>query len=890
MLNLLLWFNGLIKRRIGRLIGAVIGVALTVSLLASLGSFIAQSDALMTEKAVKSIPVDWQILLNPTADIAAVKDAVAQTTSYSAADKVQYAEVSALVSNTGGTTQTTGAGKIVGMPADARHFSQAQLRLLLGKTDGVLVAQQTAANLHVTVGDEVKIERLGLPPVKVKIDGVVDMPHADSLFQAVGAPAGTAPQAPPDNVLLLPEQLFNQLFGPQAAIRPDSVKTQLHFSISHQLPSDPNTAYTQVVRMANHVEASIAGSGAVGDNLAARLDGVREDALYSRTVFLILGLPGALLGVLLTTAIVGSGAGRRRQEQSLLRTRGATLTQIVSFQATEAFSVAAGGILIGILFAIFALNSLGSIQMRWNSTTIQWIVIACIVGLVLSFYAVVYPSWRDARRFTVAEAKANVGRGRKPLWRILYLDIILLVISGLFFWRAASTAYQLVLVSEGVAKTSVHYELFIAPLGLWVGGALLFLRLWSILLEQGGNRIAFLFRPIAGNLSHIVSGSLSRQRGLMSRGLIMVALAFSFAISTSVFNTTYNAQSHVDAELTNGSDVTVTGSTQSPPDSKWAQLQQLPQVTAIQAMQHRYAYVGNDLQDLYGVDPAHIGDVSTMSNAYFGNGNAKQTLAKLAATPDGVLVSEETINDFQLKPGDLVNLRLLNMKDHQYHVIPFHLIGMVREFPTAPKDSFLVANSTYIAGQTGSNAHEVVMLRTDKNPVELAKLAAQVVSPLTGVKVTEIGSVQKTISSSLTAVSLQGLSRLEIGYSILLVAGFTGLILALGLTERRRTFAILSALGGSKKQLGFFLWSEGLLILIGGGLSGIALGFGIAEMFVKVLTGVFDPPPDVLHIPWTYLIVLIVTAVGATVAAVVGIRKLSQKQVVQTLRNPNLYL
>jgi putative ABC transport system permease protein len=68
------------------------------------------------------------------------------------------------------------------------------------------------------------------------------------------------------------------------------------------------------------------------------------------------------------------------------------------------------------------------------------------------------------------------------------------------------------------------------------------------------------------------------------------------------------------------------------------------------------------------------------------------------------------------------------------------------------------------------------------------------------------------------------------------------------------------------------------------------LGFGIAEMFVKVLTGVFDPPPEILHIPWTYLIVLIITAVVAMFAAVVGIRKLSQYQVVQTLRNPNLYL
>jgi putative ABC transport system permease protein len=37
---------------------------------------------------------------------------------------------------------------------------------------------------------------------------------------------------------------------------------------------------------------------------------------------------------------------------------------------------------------------------------------------------------------------------------------------------------------------------------------------------------------------------------------------------------------------------------------------------AAQRMQHRFAYVGTDLQDLYGIDPAHIGSATRMSDAY----------------------------------------------------------------------------------------------------------------------------------------------------------------------------------------------------------------------------------------------------------------------------------
>lgn len=117
-----------------------------------------------------------------------------------------------------------------------------------------------------------------------------------------------------------------------------------------------------------------------------------------------------------------------------------------------------------------------------------------------------------------------------------------------------------------------------------------------------------------------------------------------------------------------------------------------------------------------------------------------------------------------------------------------------------------------------------------------------------------------------------------------MVAGAMGLVLALGLVERRRTFAILTALGAKKAHLGAFLWSEGLLIQLGGGVIGMALGFGVAQMLVTVLTGVFDPPPEVLTVPWAYLGLLIIAAVVSLVSAVLGARATGQRAVVETLR------
>src|SRR4029079_3020955 len=104
-----------------------------------------------------------------------------------------------------------------------------------------------------------------------------------------------------------------------------------------------------------------------------------------------------------------------------------------------------------------------------------------------------------------------------------------------------------------------------------------------------------------------------------------------FAVSTAIFNTTYQAQSRVDAELTNGSDVTVTGSSAVPAGQVMARLATIPGVIAAVPMQHRFAYVGTDLQDLYGIDPGAIGRAATMSNAFFGNGDAVASLSALSA-------------------------------------------------------------------------------------------------------------------------------------------------------------------------------------------------------------------------------------------------------------------
>jgi putative ABC transport system permease protein len=81
-------------------------------------------------------------------------------------------------------------------------------------------------------------------------------------------------------------------------------------------------------------------------------------------------------------------------------------------------------------------------------------------------------------------------------------------------------------------------------------------------------------------------------------------------------------------------------------------------------------------------------------------------------------------------------------------------------------------------------------------------------------------------------------------------------------------FTALIVAGAKSKQLGAFVWSEGLTVLCIGLITGLLSGVALAGLLVLMLTHIFDPPPDVLQVPWFYLILLLLAMILSTVIAV----------------------
>jgi putative ABC transport system permease protein len=751
------------------------------------------------------------------------------------------------------------------------------IRGLSGSATGALLYQQTASNLHAKPGDTIAIGRPGGGRATVRVDGVVDLPSIDSLFQKVGAPVGAQPQAPPDNVVLLPPRTF------AAVERGVPVTTQVHAQLSHRLPRSPNAAFTNVSGNARNLETRLTGGGLVGDNLATALDGARKDALYAELLFLFLGVPGAIIAGLVTGSIAASGADRRRRDAALLRTRGASTRQLVRVALGETALSAGAGIAVGLGVAlvigasVFGTASFGASTLA----AVLWAGGAAVAGLIIAAASIALPAYRDARSLTVAGQRAQVGRrDRAPWWARYGLDVAALAGSGLVFWQASKNGYDLVIAPEGIPQVSVNWYALLAPVLGWIGAGLLAYRIADAVLVRGRRPLTRALRPLAGELAPTVAATMGRQRRLLAKAVTLVALTAAFAASTAVFNATYQQQAEADARLSNGADVTVTESpgVRVGPHGA-APLARVAGVRSVEPLQHRFAYVGADLQDLYGVRPQSIGAAGKLQNGWFSGGTAAQLMQGLAARPDGILVSDETVKDFQLTRGDLIRLRLQDGRTKQFKTVPFHYIGVAKEFPTAPKDSFFVANERYVSQATGSDAVGAFLVQTDGTSP--ATVAARLKAGLgTSASVTDIVGQRRVVGSNLTAVELSGLTRVELGFALVLAVTASGLALGLGFQERRRTFAIAGALGAKARQLGGFVWGESAFVTVGGLALGTLIAVGISDMLVNVLTGVFDPPPDVLSVPWGYLVAVVgLTLVAVGAAGAITLRALGRPAV-----------
>jgi putative ABC transport system permease protein len=78
--------------------------------------------------------------------------------------------------------------------------------------------------------------------------------------------------------------------------------------------------------------------------------------------------------------------------------------------------------------------------------------------------------------------------------------------------------------------------------------------------------------------------------------------------------------------------------------------------------------------------------------------------------------------------------------------------------------------------------------------------------------------------------------------------------------------------------------SEALAVMLGGLIGGALVAWALAAMLIKVLTGVFDPPPSSAAVPWPYLTATLAVAIAAIAAGALASAQGSTRPAVEELR------
>jgi putative ABC transport system permease protein len=878
-----------------RTAASVFGTFLAVGLLSSVLLFVDASARGMTQRTIAAVPVDMRAnALTYDLNIPSVQANLLRQRGVVAALPLTLSHFASSAHSQNNSTFTTGAGAILAFD-DAYLRAFPTLHIVQGQLapSGIMLSLDMSTNLGAHVGDTVTLKLPGgAGEYRAQVTGIANMRGGDVLFAPTDPRLLGVAFNPPANVVVVPLSLFNStLFArlrdtppPQASALPGGtngviqsdvlpVDQQIHLKIDRSaLAGDPTQAQVQTTQLRHALEKLYPGQLRVADELFAAIDTVKGDVLWAQVLFVFLAIPAVLLAAYLSYYMSQTLIESQEREFALLRARGATPRQLHGIVATMSLIVGLVGALLGLLGGLavsmmgFGIQTPDLANWRLWVGTLAWSLLAGILVAGLSTYL-------PARQVVVAEIlqarRAAKPEGARPLWSRLYLDVAAIVAAVVIFRITQVNGFHPVLNAEGNPTISLSYYTLLAPLLFWFGAAFLLIRVGSGVLQRSAQAMGRLLSPLFGEVGHYVATTTARRALPISKAAIVVALALSFGFSISVFAATYSHQQRVDAELTLGSDVKVTPVPGHPQVAAFAQpLARTPGVSAATPFKTTVAYVGTEIQDIFGVDVASLRRATNLPDAFFQGATATDTMNRLAATPDGILVSAETARDYSIVVGDRMTIRIFNRNSQTYQDAHFTVAGVASEFPTAPKDAFLVVNLHALTAATADPAISFFLLKAPGSPATLARTLQTQLG--TGVAETQsIDSVVAQLATSLTSLNLNGLAVIEYLYTILIVsAGAMVFVLAL-LAERRREFATMRAVGTVGRQLAAFVISEAALISMSGLVAGMLIGAALSFMLVMILTSLFDPPPAWPIPNYAPLAFLVGGAIVALVAAVV---------------------
>ncbi|HEU0028049.1 MAG TPA: FtsX-like permease family protein [Ktedonobacterales bacterium] len=647
---------------------------------------------------------------------------------------------------------------------------------------------------------------------------------------------------------------------------------------------------TDVKELRNGLNGNVLGAGGVrGVSLTTRLGDILSQG---QTLFGLLRLPLysvaaqlALMALLFVMTMAGMLIESQGGVIATLRSRGASMTQMLVGYIAQGAGLAALALVVGPLLAmalgLFVIITFVPASHIAGFTLTPEAVLReapwrqalqpALLGAGLGLLAVIVSAWQASRTDVLAYRRRQGRMDRPPFWQRYYLDLALaaLVIAGYLQLASFGALGTRALLASVGAASGFDLVQTLTPALTMVVGALLILRASPWLLRLGA-WIAGRGRRATGMLAF---SQLARASGMFNRLTLLLALSVGVGLFALTFQTTVARSSLDEAYYLTGADERVVikpeeEGTQTTEPYR-AAFAKMPGVRAVTPLYRSYGLTSSDLDsqnvDMVGVDPGDFARVAAWRPDY-----AAQSLPALMAAlkgseqgksagdtehPMGALVNSTLAQALSLHVGS--KFALAPRESLTSHPIQFIVVGMIADFPTMYNnypDGYMVTDindylaalaNPYLAGYPINGPNEFLLTTTPD-----AKAAAARATALTDPNF----YVDSTLDARQLAAAYQS-DPLAAGMTGLLLAGtalaalmaLVALVSQAGMAARQRAtqFAVLRTLGMGDSQLLRMLLSEQTVIYITGALGGIALSALLAAAalpFLAFSSASYQPP------------------------------------------------
>lgn len=803
-------------------------------------------------------------------------------------------------------TTAAGTARIFGFDSSyPQHDKSVKILKGSGQPRAAMISAEIADKLSLGIGDSILIDLPDNTKITKTISGIVDLSGARSLFSSrQGADLETFVYVP--NSVVLDIQSFSKdilpAFDRASTTRGERIKSQpireIDIGIEREmLNAEPSVALKQTEQISGSIKG-IEGGGEdfLLDHISNTLKVATDDAKVAKQMFIFLGLPGVILAAILAAyaGLVLSSAQRR--EQATLRIRGASRKHLLSMLTLRVSLITAVGAVIGVGlgFATSVLVvGLDNLLRATRASLLISAIIGTLAGLLATGLALYFTGRKSINR------EINNDRAKlvsiRPIWQKYWLDVVgimivvavtVLVIKNSGFRGEPGSVYagQSVKLSLG---------LLVLPIAAWLFGCLFGSRIFVWIVSWSKSSTTRMHtQPL-----HLLYGlSVRRRSWVLAQASFIIGLIIAIGTSLAIFTTSYHGAKNADARYVNGSDIRISPTAASKhayksSDATKFQVDTIDSVTPVIYGVHNIVLHSNrteEIANLAALNPSEYARTAMFENAHFSNGSAKKSLELLAKKPGAILLSSDMADFLQVKVGDRINVLLASSTPDQVEV-ELTVVGLFEKLPGFPDGADALMNiATYEAAVPTSSVAFFLAQTTDKSDASLERLTRSLRNTIGVEDALQIETRQTALAkdqSSLAALNINGLLKIDSGYSLAMSVTVIIIFVFGLLLSRRREYVTLRAQGMSAGSIRLLICAEAATSALAGTLIGLPVGLVMSYYFINVLRPLFVLTP-IFVIPFASLGVLLgLVAVTTLVASLAASSLVSRLKATELLRD-----